>query len=420
MPLRFVIVLLLIAIAEYYSFVVIRSATRNLPQGWRTGILTIYFLLTALCWAGIIFFRNINWSGLPHFVRNIYVAFTLGLTVGKLLILAVMLVDELRRIVLWIINLFYTGGTKAPAVTETGKGGISRSVFLSRLALLFGATAVGGFLYGVTNRYNYRIRRLKLNFATLPAAFKGLKIVQISDIHTGSFDNHHAVARGIKHIMDEQPDLILFTGDLVNNKAEEVDDYRDLYSTLKAPMGVFSTLGNHDYGDYVQWPSAEEKHQNLETLKKAHADFGWRLLMNEHIVLNRGEQSIALVGIENWSAKANFPKYGDMRTAYQGLPEKNIPFKILLSHDPSHWDAQVVPEYKDVQLTLSGHTHGMQFGVEIPWLKWSPVQYVYKKWAGLYKEGEQYLYVNRGFGFLGYPGRLGILPEITVIELDTA
>lgn len=396
-----------------------RSAVRNLSGGWRTGILVAYFLVTALCWAGIFLFRVINWSSLPHFVRNIYVAFTLGFTVGKLLILTVMLVDELRRFVLWIINLFYTGGTKAPDVTDTGKGGISRSTFLSRLALLIGATTLGGFLYGITNRYNYRIRRVKLSFATLPAAFKGLKIVQISDIHTGSFDNHHAVAKGIQHVLDEKPDLILFTGDLVNNKAEEVDGYRDIYSRLTAPMGVFSTLGNHDYGDYVEWASPAAKHENLETLKKAHADFGWRLLMNEHIVLNRGEEKIALVGIENWSAKANFPKYGDMRAAYAGLPEKNIPFKILLSHDPSHWDAQVLPEYKDIQLTLSGHTHGMQFGVEIPWLKWSPVQYVYKKWAGLYQEGEQFLYVNRGFGFLGYPGRLGILPEITVFELDT-
>lgn len=420
MPLRFFIILALVLVAEYYSFVVMRSAVRNLSGGWRTGILVAYFVVTALCWAGIFLFRVINWSSLPHFVRNIYVAFTLGLTVGKLLILTVMLVDELRRIVLWIINLFYTGGTKAPDVTDTGKGGISRSTFLSRLALLIGATTLGGFLYGITNRYNYRIRRLKLNFATLPPAFKGLKIVQISDIHTGSFDNHHAVAKGIQHVLDEKPDLILFTGDLVNNKAEEVDDYRDIYKRLTAPMGVFSTLGNHDYGDYVEWASPAAKHENLETLKKAHADFGWRLLMNEHIVLNRGEEKIALVGIENWSAKANFPKYGDMRAAYAGLPEKNIPFKILLSHDPSHWDAQVLPEYKDIQLTLSGHTHGMQFGVEIPWLKWSPVQYVYKKWAGLYQEGEQFLYVNRGFGFLGYPGRLGILPEITVFELDTA
>jgi uncharacterized protein len=182
-------------------------------------------------------------------------------------------------------------------------------------------------------------------------------------------------------------------------------------------MGVYSTLGNHDYGDYVQWPSHTAKKENLEKLKGVHAEVGWRLLMNEHIVLERGAEKIALIGIENWSAKANFPKYGDMNKAYEGLPEKNIPFKILLSHDPSHWREEVIAKFTDVNLTLSGHTHGMQFGVDSKWFKWSPVQYVYNEWAGIYKEGDQRLYVNRGFGFLGYPGRLGVLPEITVIDL---
>ncbi len=415
MPTRFLIILLLICVAEYYSFIVVRSAVRTAPQAWRTGILIAYVFITLLAWSSIIILRSFD---LPHFIRNTYIAFALGLTVGKLLILAVMLVDDARRLVLWIINLFYTGGTKAPELSDDVKGnGITRSIFLSRMALILGGISLGGFIYGMSNRYKYRIRRVKLSFANLPAAFRGMKIVQISDIHTGSFDNHEAVKHGIQEVMDQKPDLILFTGDLVNNKAEEVESYRGIFSSINAPMGVFSTLGNHDYGDYVQWESAAAKHENLETLKKAHADFGWRLLMNEHVILNRGEDKIALIGIENWSAKANFPKYGDMAAAYAGLPEKNIPFKLLLSHDPSHWDAQVRPQYKDVDLTLSGHTHGMQFGVEIPWLKWSPVQYVYKKWAGLYQEGSQYLYVNRGFGFLGYPGRLGILPEITVFEL---
>ena len=257
-----------------------------------------------------------------------------------------------------------------------------------------------------------------MRFASLPDAFKGLRIVQISDIHTGSFDNHEAVAHGIQRVMDQKADIILFTGDLVNNHAVEVDKkYQEIYSRLNAPMGVYSTLGNHDYGDYVQWPSPEAKKENLQTLKDMHAAMGWRLLMNEHVVLEKGADKIALIGIENWSAKANFPKYGDMQKATAGLQEKNIPFKILLSHDPSHWDAQVCVDYKDVNLTLSGHTHGMQFGIDSKIFKWSPVQYMYKQWAGIYEAGEQSLYVNRGFGFLGYPGRLGVLPEITVIEL---
>jgi hypothetical protein len=192
-------------------------------------------------------------------------------------------------------------------------------------------------------------------------------------------------------------------------------DYKDIFARLKAPMGVFSTLGNHDYGDYVWWETPEQKKNNLSDLMELQRKMGWRLLMNEHVVFHRGEEQIALIGIENWSAKARFPKYGKMNEAYAGT--EKYPFKILMSHDPSHWDAEVRSKYPDIDLTFSGHTHGMQFGVELPWLKWSPVQYVYKEWAGLYEEGRQKLYVNRGFGFIGYPGRVGILPEITVIQL---
>lgn len=194
-----------------------------------------------------------------------------------------------------------------------------------------------------------------------------------------------------------------------------MQEYMDVFNKIKAPMGVFSTLGNHDYGDYVNWDSPEEKRINLERLKQIHADLGWRLLMNEHIVLERENEKIALLGVENWSAKARFPKYGDLKKAYTG--SEQISFKILMSHDPSHWDAEVRTLYPDIDLMLSGHTHGMQFGVEIPGFKWSPVQYVYKEWAGLYEAGNQKLYINRGYGFIGYPGRVGILPEITVLEL---
>jgi predicted MPP superfamily phosphohydrolase len=418
MPLRFFIILGLILIAEYYSFIVVRSALRTFPQGWKIGLTALYFLATAAVWCSVLFFRVINWAGLPHYVRNLFIAFALGLTVGKLLVLAVMLVDDFRRLCLWIINLFYTGGTKAPEVVEDTAGkGITRSVFLARVALGLGATALVGFMYGITNRYNYHVRRVKLALPKLPKAFKGMKIVQISDIHSGSFDSHESVARGVDKIMKEKPDIILFTGDLVNNKSEEIDPYRDIFSRLSAPMGIYSTLGNHDYGDYVEWPSKDAKLANLERLKKAHGDMGWKLMMNEHVLLEREGEKIALLGIENWSAKPQFPKHGDMVKAYDGLHGVDAPVKILMSHDPSHWDAQVLTQYPDIDLTLSGHTHGMQFGIEIPGLKWSPVKYVYRNWAGLYQQQGQYLYVNRGYGFLGYPGRLGILPEITVFEL---
>jgi len=298
--------------------------------------------------------------------------------------------------------------------TDTGSG-ISRSVFLSWLGLGIGSGLFGTLLYGFGNKYNYQVRRVRLAFTNLPNAFKGLKIIHISDIHSGSFQNKPAVQHGVDMILKEKADLILFTGDLVNDRHEEMIDYMDVFSQLKAPMGMYSTLGNHDYGDYVSWPSEEAKKKNLEQLKQVHAQLGWRLLMNEHVILEKDNQQIALLGIENWGAKGRFPQYGKMYEAYPG--SEKFPFKILMSHDPSHWDAEVRIKYPDIDLMLAGHTHGMQFGVETPYFKWSPVQWMYKEWAGLYEEGRQKLYVNRGYGFIGYPGRVGILPEITVIEL---
>jgi len=216
-------------------------------------------------------------------------------------------------------------------------------------------------------------------------------------------------------INEQQADIILFTGDLVNNLADELEPHASIFSTLKAPLGVYSVLGNHDYGDYVRWNDELEKKKNLERLIELQRSMGWKLLLNEHDIIEKEGQQIAIIGIENWGAKAGFKQYGKLHEAYPGT--QDVPFKILMSHDPSHWRAQVKKEYPDINLTLSGHTHGMQFGVEVPGLKWSPIQYIYKEWAGLYEEDNMKLYVNRGFGFLGYPGRVGVLPEITVIEL---
>jgi predicted MPP superfamily phosphohydrolase len=280
----------------------------------------------------------------------------------------------------------------------------------------FGSGVFGVLLYGFGNKYRYQVVKQKIKFDNLPTSFKGLKIIHISDIHSGSFTDIKAVELGIKKILEHDADLILFTGDLVNDMASEMDLYKSVFSQLKAPMGVYSVLGNHDYGDYTQWPKdGLTKEQNLENLKKVHQDMGWRLLMNEHVVIERDNESIAILGIENWGAKARFPKYGRLDLAHAGT-EKH-PFKILMSHDPSHWKAQVLKDYKDIDLMLSGHTHGMQFGVELPGIKWSPIQYLYQEWAGLYEHEGKKLYVNRGFGFLGYPGRVGILPEITLLEL---
>lgn len=410
---RIILFFAVVALAEYYSFIVLKSAVRSLPNTARNLVMSLYILVDILCWAGFFIMRS-GVIQIPNGVKTVYIALAIGLLVSKALILLIMLGDDIRRSVLWMIDR-----SKTNSVETTITTGISRSMFLSRMALILGAGVIVGFINGIGNRYRYQIKKVKVKFPNLPAAFNGMKIVQLSDIHSGSFDNPEAVSKGIQMALDLKPDIIFFTGDLVNDRSTEVGEYQKIFARLKAPMGVYSILGNHDYGDYVSWPSDEAKVANLNMLKKIHADMGWRLMMNEHVILERGADKIALLGIENWGAKAHFPKYGSMKNAYEGLPEKNIPFKILLSHDPSHWTNQVRAEYQDIDLTLSGHTHGMQFGVEIPWLKWSPVQYIYKYWAGLYNEGKQYLYVNRGFGFLGYQGRFGIMPEITLLELSS-
>jgi predicted MPP superfamily phosphohydrolase len=225
--------------------------------------------------------------------------------------------------------------------------------------------------------------------------------------------------RSVEMINELKPDIVFFTGDLVNSKAEEMDDYIDIFDKIEAPHGVYSILGNHDYGDYHRWPNEEEKQANFENLKDQHKKLGWKLLLNEHVQVNIGDSTLGVIGVENYSASNRFHKYGDMAKSVDGMSPSDV--KILLSHDPSHWTDQIITNYSDVDLTLSGHTHGFQFGVEIPgYIKWSPAQYMYKQWAGLYQKGRQYLYVNRGLGFLGYPGRVGILPEITFLTLNKA
>ena len=305
---------------------------------------------------------------------------------------------------------------KAEEAIEAGSK-ISRLKFLTNLAVPFTVIPAVGFLYGIVRGASkYRVHKVKVPSPKIPAAFNGFKIVQISDIHTGSFLDNSALNRAFDIVMQQAPDLIVFTGDLVNNEAKETIGFEDVYKKLTAPHGVYSVLGNHDYGDYVQWETEEAKRKNLNDLKQVHATAGWRLLMNEHVALEKNGQQIALLGIENWGGSLHFPKYGKMPEAHKDT--EKYPFKILMSHDPSHWEKQVQPEYPDVDLTLSGHTHGMQLGIEIPGFRFSPSQCVYKQSAGLYKQGSQFLYVNRGLGFLGYPGRLGIWPEITVIELE--
>lgn len=404
--------LAILILLDIYVFQALKHVTQTWAPRSRQWLYISYWLVSLTVVLVFAFMPQLGADNWPKSVRSYVFAIIVAFFFSKLIASGFFLIDDIRR------GLTFVGSKIIPKAHAAGTArdeGISRSAFLSWLGIAAGSTLFGTFLYGFTNKYNYAVKRVKLSYDHLPAAFRGLKIVQISDIHCGSFTDPKAVQKGIDRIMEQQPDLILFTGDLVNDRAIEMDPFKEIFAQLKAPMGVYSVLGNHDYGDYFQWPSITEKESNLAALKQVHADMGWRLLMNERVSLERNGEQIALLGIENWGAKANFPKYGRLSSAYQGV-DKDA-FKILMSHDPSHWDAEVRKEYGDIDLMLSGHTHGMQFGVELPGFRWSPVQYMYKQWAGLYEEGKQKLYVNRGFGFIGYPGRVGILPEITVLEL---
>lgn len=412
-PLGLGISLAIMLLLDTYIFQAVKTVSQSASPKTKTIIYTLYWSLTALAVLSFIIFVYTDQHFLGKKFRTYLFATVIGLSMAKMVAVIFFLADDIRRVIQWVAGKLFFSNTEVEGMSGDG---ISRSAFLSWLGLAAGSTLFGSLLYGFSNKYNYQVKRLKLSYDNLPASFKGLKIIHISDIHSGSFTNKKAVEHGVEKILNEKADIILFTGDLVNDRATEMEEYMDVFSRLKAPMGVYSTFGNHDYGDYVRWPyNGISKDQNLENLKKVHAGLGWRLLMNEHVVLEKGGEEIALLGIENWSNKARFPKHGRMDLAHPGT--EKYPFKILMSHDPSHWDAEVKPKYPDVDLTLSGHTHGMQFGVEIPGFKWSPVQYMYKQWDGLYEDGKQKLYVNPGYGFIGYPGRVGILPEITVIEL---
>ncbi len=406
------IIALIMAVMDIYVFQVVRMLAQSASPKARIIVFSVYWLISAFALLLMIILPYVNYSNWPKPIRTYLFAIMIGLFFSKLFASMFFLIDDIRRGMMWIVGKLFSN--PSVDISESAEG-ITRSAFMSWLGIAVGGSLFGTLIYGFSNKYNYQVKRVKLAYDNLPAGFKGLKIVHISDIHSGSFNDKNAVEKGVQKILNEKPDLVLFTGDLVNDKATEMETFMEVFKKIKAPMGVYSTLGNHDYGDYVQWDSKEAKAANLLQLKGVHAALGWNLMMNENKILERNGDKIALLGIENWGAKGRFPKYGKMDRAYPGT--EKIPFKILMSHDPSHWDAQVRTVYPDIDLMLAGHTHGMQFGIELPGFRWSPVQLMYKQWAGLYEEAKQKLYVNRGYGFIGYPGRVGILPEITVIEL---
>lgn len=326
------------------------------------------------------------------------------LFVSEILFVLVLLLGDIYRPFAGLINYINNNKYVIPA----------RNQYWLSFGLTLGLITILLFLYGILKgKYAYRVIKHQLFFEDLPKAFDGFTITQISDVHAGSFTNPNAVQKGIDLIKAQQSDLFVFTGDLVNNKADEIEPWITHFSQIKAPYGQFSVLGNHDYGDYVKWPSAEAKTQNLDKLKAQHKNLGFRLLLDEHIELHKDGEKVVLAGIENWGI--GFGERGDLEKALTNVTDEK--FKILLSHDPSHWEAQVKNHKTNIHLTLAGHTHGMQFGIEAFGIKWSPVKYRYKHWAGIKKENGSVLNINRGFGFLGYSGRIGIWPEITVIEL---
>jgi predicted MPP superfamily phosphohydrolase len=336
-----------------------------------------------------------------------------SMLIPKLIFCAILIIEDLVRLLRGISTYFFQKAS-APEKEERIVFFPGRRKFVSQLSLGIASIPFLGILHGMTKgKYKYTLHRETIFFPNLPEAFDGFTITQISDIHSGSFDDIRGVMKGVDMVKAQKSDLFVFTGDLVNNFSEEAEPWLEAFRHFEAPYGKYSILGNHDYGDYSNWPSAESKAKNHERIKAHHTTLGYKLMLNENTIIEKDGQKINLLGVENWGL--GFKQKGDLQKALTGTDPSL--FTILLSHDPSHWDAQVKRINQHINLTLSGHTHGMQFGVEIPGFKWSPIQMRYPKWAGLYEEKGKYLYVNRGFGFIGFPGRVGIWPEVTVITL---
>lgn len=408
MGIRIFILLALLFAIDYYAFQAVRMAGPIWPKNLRTAFTVGYLLTSVFAYlyilgsaVGLTDGRDSHW---PQYIRAlVFIIFA-----SKFVVALFVGIDDVRRLFAWSISYF----------TSPEGFSSSRSRFLSQLGVIAGAIPLVSLTYGMwRNPYRYQIHRHRVDIDDLPASLRGLRVVQISDIHSGTFLFKEPLETAVEMINDLKADLVFFTGDLVNYAAVEMQPFIGVFSQIKARYGVYSVLGNHDYGDYMRWDSLHAKEANFNQLVDTHRQLGWDLLRNEHRILEINGEKLAVIGVENSSATPRFHNYGDLKKATAGTDQAAL--KLLLSHDPSHWNAEVTTGFQDVALTFSGHTHGFQFGIEIPgWVKWSPSKYVYKQWAGLYSNGKQHLYVNRGFGMLGYPGRVGILPEITCIDLQ--
>lgn len=401
---RWIVFIAALLLIEFYCFQAVRTSFEN---KW---VRRIYLLISVLVAVFILvsFLKFDRSIGLGKWEMTV-IAVLLLVYIPKLIVGIFLLIEDVFRIIFGAFGYFVKQGEGGSFLPE-------RRAFISRSALALAAIPFGVMIYGIwKGRYNYKVLKSTLYFDDLPDEFDGFTILQLSDIHCGSFDNYEKIKAGIDLINEQEFDLLVFTGDLVNSKADEMNGWEDLLGAVRKPeFGKFSVLGNHDYGDYIDWPTKADRDNNLAAVKGLHPKIGFDLLLNENRVISKGNSSIRLVGVENWG-KGRFQKYGDLYKAAAGVKEDE--FKVLLTHDPSHWDEKVQNNPFHYHLTLSGHTHGMQFGIEIPGFKWSPSKYMYPHWAGLYENVGRYLYVNRGFGYLAFPGRVGIWPEITLLEL---
>ncbi|WP_308993113.1 metallophosphoesterase [Mariniflexile litorale] len=403
--LRWIILLIIYVILDLYAFQAFKTVSKN---NW---FHLSYWLISILVVGNFIFnYYGFNRrDGFSHAHAYAF-GFFIAILIPKMILFIGMFTEDVFRVPQAIYRYFTEG--------DVAKGNYfaSRRQFISKMALGIAAIPLASIIYGIyKGKYNFKVLKYTLTFEDLPSAFDGYKITQLSDIHSGSFDDIEKVKYAVGLVNEQQSDVIVFTGDMVNNKAEEMLPYLDVFNKLEAKDGKFSILGNHDYGDYAAWDSETAKHQNLEDLKTIQKQIGFDLLLNESRFLEKNGERIALVGVENWGT-GGFKQAGDLKKASQNIQAND--FKVLMSHDPTHWEKKVIQDEYHYHLTLSGHTHGMQFGIEIPgWFKWSPAKWRYKYWAGIYKEMGQYINVNRGFGYLAFPGRVGIWPEITVIEL---
>ncbi len=408
-PILAVILILL----DVYTYPALKVFFTQVPRKLKNQLKILYGLIIGLTLIGLFAYHFLDRAYFPPAYRVPFMGFLFVTYFSKAVMAIILLLGDSISFLQWGKRKI----TKMKGAEQTAVEGnkITRSDFVKKSAVVVAALPFSTLGFGILNGvHNYRVVRKQVMLPNLPSAFHGIKIGQLSDIHSGSFFNKKAVLGGVEMMLGEKPDVLFFTGDLVNNETKEVNDYFDIFSKVKAPLGVYSTLGNHDYGNYKVWSSEKEKAKNMEDMYEAHKRLGWKLLNNEHEILTESGDKLAIIGVENWG-KGRFPKYGKLDLAHAGTD--NAAVKLLLSHDPSHWDLQVRPDYPDIDLMFAGHTHGFQFGIETEYFRWSPSQYSYKQWADLYKNESQYLYVNRGFGFLGFPGRVGINPEITIVEL---